>query len=483
MERTHSNYQKDILDFVRGGQGHGEVDAKAGSGKTYIGVEATKYIPRGMVPPRVSFLAFNKSIQVELAARLGERAEARTYHSFGLTAMPKRYTIDNFKDSAILKARFGSDLQPIFSVTSRLAGLFKGNLCSDVSEQNVMEYVDHYGLDLGEEGESFFDHVVEGTKELLDPSHVDRLGKINFDDMIWYPLVMNFPIPATDFLLVDEYQDTNMAQMELVMRAAKGRVIAIGDPYQAIYGWRGAGTRGMQIFAERMKATMLPLSITYRCPKAVVAYINQRFPHIPFEAWDQAIEGEVDLAVPQEKMFKQLQSGDMVICRLNAPLVAPAMRLLREGKKAIIKGKDIGKNLITLIHQVERKYGSTTVREFIVDLDEYVRSESEKLRVTQRTAQAELLEDKQQTIYAFAEGATYVNEIKQNIDKIFSDDIEGTVFCTGHKAKGLEADNVYILHPEMFPFKRARTPEGKEQEINLAYVVNTRPRKFLGHVI
>lgn len=484
---TPSKYQQAIYDFAASSDQNGMIRAGAGCGKTYTGVQMTrkfKPVRRGMMayPPKIAFLAFNKPIQLELEAKLGDAALAKTYHSFGLGAINNRkLKITAFKNNDLLRAHFGDDLKPIFPLISKIAGLFKGDLNSEVTHESVLGYIDKHTLDLSEEDEPYFDEIVEGVQLCLDPSHVERLGKIDYDDMIWYPLVCNLPIPQFDVLLVDEFQDSNLAQMELVMRA-NARVIAIGDGRQAIYFWRGAGMYGMEIFQQRTNAVELPLSISYRCPRAVVANVNQKYPDIPFEAWDQAIEGEVN-TISENKMFTQAQSGDMILCRLNAPLVAPAMRFLREGKKAIIKGRDTSKTLMSLIHKVEQKFYPQNIQEFVVDLDDYVNKETEKLRATQRFNQATTLEDTRDTVWAFADGSDSVADIKEKINRIFSDDTVGIVLSTGHKAKGLEADNVYVIHPEMFPFKRARTLEQKAQEINLAYVTDTRAKVSHNYVV
>lgn len=481
----YSTYQEQIFDFVANGKGHGEVIARAGSGKTFSAVHATKYIPRGMGQTKTVFLAFNKHIQVELQETLGDRAEARTYHSFGLSAIQGHPKITGYKNDDILVAHMGKDLKPLFPIISKVVGLFKGNLMVDVTPQTVNQIIDQYGVELGDETTGLFDEIVEGVKICMNPDHVERLGKIDYDDMIWYPLVRNLPIRSVDYLLVDEFQDSNVAQMELVMRAknSHGRVLAIGDDRQAIYYWRGAGSDGMAEFAKRTTATILPLTISYRCPKAVVQYVNKTFPDITFEAWDEAIEGSVN-SVTEEMMFKYVLPGDMVLCRTNAPLVRPAMRLLREGKKAIIKGRDIGKNLITLIRQIQNKFGASSLNEFLQDLDDYVARETLKLRETNRFNQADLLEDKQETIYAFADGVDSVGEMVENIERIFSDDIEGIVFSSGHRSKGLEAPNVYILNPELLgSTKRCKTVESAKQEINLHYVMATRAKQSLNFVV
>lgn len=484
----YSHYQYAIFDWVMKGSGSGEIIAPAGSGKTFTGVQSVRFMANNRTTlPNIVYLAFNKHIQVELQSKLPDYATARTYHSFGLAAINnRRLKISEYKNSDLLKGHFGRDKEFMFPLISRITGLFKGNLLDDVTHLTVNKIIDQYGLELEEDQEDLFDDIVEGVSYLLDPSHVERLGKIDFDDMIWYPLVMNMPIPKVDFLLVDEYQDSNASQAEMVMRARNGhdgRVMAIGDPNQAIYHWRGAGSESMENFAERMNATILPLSISYRSPLAVVRMVNEKYPHIPFEAWDGAIEGSVN-EIREGQMFQQVMPGDMVLCRLNAPLVQPAMHLLKEGKKVVIKGRDIGKNLITLIKQVERKYLPTNILDFLSSLDDYTEKENAKLRSTNRHSQADLLEDKRDTIFAFAEGAASSNEIKENIEKIYADDTQAAItFSSAHRSKGLQAKHVYILHPELMPFKRAKTAEAKKQEINLSYVADTRAQESLNYVI
>lgn len=480
----YSHYQEAIFDFIANGKGSGEVIAPAGAGKTFTGVQAVRRIPRGMSGPNITFLAFNKHIQVELAEKLPDYAQALTYHSFGLRSIPGRPKIDGRKNYSLLKGKFrDGNVYPVYPTIDRIAGLFKGNLLTTVNRETVNQVVDQYAIEMGDEDEHFYDEIVEGVDYLLQPEHVRRLNVIDFDDMIWYPVIENLPIPSVDYLLVDEYQDTNPAQEELVYRAKNhhGRVLAIGDPKQAIYGWRGAGTQSMENYVKRMNATVLPLSITYRCPLSVIRLVNETFPDIPFEAAPNAIEGAVQ-SFPETQALARMQDGDMVLCRLNAPLVRPAMTLLKQGRKAIIKGRDIGKNLLDLIRKVERTYGSTSLVEFLADLEDYTRKEAEKLNRLERHSQATLLEDKSETLYAFADGARTVDDIRNAIDKIFSDDREGVTFSTGHKAKGLEAERVYLLHPEMFPFKRAKSEEAKKQERNLQYVAYTRAKVELNFI-
>ena len=65
-------------------------------------------------------------------------------------------------------------------------------------------------------------------------------------------------------------------------------------------------------------------------------------------------------------------------------------------------------------------------------------------------------------------------KIAFQIEKIFTDNVEGIVFCTIHKAKGLEAKNIFILNPELLPHPMAKRDWQIEQEMNLKYVAITR---------
>src|SRR4030067_1483848 len=316
----YSKYQLGVFDWVAFGNGNGLIFAPAGSGKTLTGVKSVNYYPKGMLRPSVVFLAFNKYIRDELASKLPKWVMAKTYHAFGLGAIRTRPTITAYKNSDLLQAHLGRDAKHLFPIISQVTGLFKGNLESNVTHETVNAYIDHYGLDLGDEGEYQFDDIVDGVNYCMKPGHIERLNKIDFDDMIWYPIVRNLPLPKQDLLVNDEVQDVNAAQMELIYRArnGSGRIMGVGDPNQAIYGWRGAGIDSMRILQQKIDAIELPLSLTYRCPLSVVQLVNQLFPHIPFEPWDQAIGGSVN-TISEEKMFQQILPGDMVLCRLNAP--------------------------------------------------------------------------------------------------------------------------------------------------------------------
>ena len=79
--------------------------------------------------------------------------------------------------------------------------------------------------------------------KLLEQCTGTEDGCIDFDDMIWLPVVLDLPQRKFDRVFIDECQDLNRSQIELSLRAVKpdGRILAVGDPHQAIYSFRGLG--------------------------------------------------------------------------------------------------------------------------------------------------------------------------------------------------------------------------------------------------
>ena len=130
-------------------------------------------------------------------------------------------------------------------------------------------------------------------------------------------------------VLVHNCQDMSRPQLLMAKAAMKegGRVCVVGDDRQAIYGFRGAAQDGMDMMKTTLNATELGLTITYRCPKAVVAIASTIVPD--YKAADSAPEGLVD-SVAEAMLPVQVTIGDAILSRSNAPL----MPLCLEGYRA-----------------------------------------------------------------------------------------------------------------------------------------------------
>ena len=189
---------------------------------------------------------------------------------------------------------------------------------------------------------------------------------------------------------------------------------------------------------EQLNAVELGLKTTYRCGRAIVERAREYVPD--FEAAPTVEEGTVRNCLPSE-MVETATPGDFVLSRLNAPLMGVALGLIRRGVRARIRGREIGK---------------------LSKRDPHLA----------RTKMAQL-QDNVDTSATLAETVTSVDELTRKLDMLFNDETgAASVMCsTVHKAKGLEADRVWVLEDTL---KR-----GGQEELNICYVAYTRARKEL----
>lgn len=485
-----STYQQAIFDHVQQATGprimgakastqNVVVDAVAGSGKsTTIKQAVNQYVPQDA---RVVVVAFNTAIARALEPQLIGRT-VKTYHALGLSGIRsgnKRLRIVEQGDDKVkmILRQFldRSNWGGVFPVITRMVSLCKNLLMDDLSDGALDALAADYNLDLGEDWEVIFDAVRRVMRESAEITDY-----IDFDDMIWFPYRHQdwVRIPQFDVGLIDELQDTNAAQGWLIRRALGngGFVMGVGDPYQSIYAFRGADTSAMPTFIRDFKATVLPLSISYRCPRAVVALVNGKFSEIAFEAGPDAIDGAV-CDIPADRL--DLQPSDMVLCRMNAPLVPMAFSLIRKGINVTIRGRDIGTNLKSLI----RRMKADDLGDLMSKLRVYCDNEVYKLTRAEKEVAAQSVTDKVETIIHVATNCHTVQDVENRITQIFSDGTSPIVLSSVHKAKGLEADNVYLAEPHLLgPSRRCKTPSDIQQERNVEYVAITRAKKTLNYV-
>ena len=156
------------------------------------------------------------------------------------------------------------------------------------------------------------------------------------------------------------------------------------------------------------------------------------------------------------------------------PLVKLFFEFLTQRKKAIIKGSDIGVHLIELIGKINNidkliGFWEAELQSFRKDLKkEGVLNPNDHSGYT-------ALEDKVMTLLFLARISDSVMDLKHKIKSIFTDEIQGIVLSTVHKIKGLEANRVFIIRPDLLPMQ---TPKAWQhiQEKNLQYVAYTRAK-------
>jgi len=467
---TGTQEQKDIWNAIENSDAHIFVNAGAGTGKTFTIVEGAKRIGN----QKAAFLAFNKSIATELQERLPEDVEAKTFHAFGFAAIRNagvKTRVNNYKLNNIIKDLLGEDYH--IAPLKKLVSLVKGSMLEGNDKKAINQLIDEYNIQFESIREE--EIAVQSIPAILTLCKT-QTHHIDFDDMIWLPLVSDYPLPHYDIMFVDEAQDFNEMQRELISRCVNGgRCIIVGDKNQAIYGFRGADSNSISMFEDRLTngsrdIEHYPLTITWRCPKSVVAEANRYV--VDFRCPSDAIDGTVIV----DASFNP-QRNDMVLCRYNAPLVGAFYDLISQGKSAYILGRDMTKGLIISVEKITKNKHMGTQEFWALFMKDFEFKHA-KLLEQNKVNQALTLEDKRDCISIFVEKTTTVGGIIEEIKRVFDGNDKGEIMLsTVHKAKGLEADNVYILATDRMPH-----PKGGHEENNICYVAITRAKKTLLYV-
>ena len=210
---------------------------------------------------------------------------------------------------------------------------------------------------------------------------------------------------------------------------------------------------------------------------------------INIKATDDAIEGEINYNVSP---FTPT-GNDMVLCRNTAHLVLLFMKYNHVNKKSYIKGKEIGGVFEKHVKNTKQNLISLDFKEDGViprlykQLFELIDKEIENgLEINDILNLSHINDyiDNVNALFTLSEGLNTTEELIERIKSIFNNEEENNGIClsTVHKAKGLEADNVYILCPSLMPSKYATKDWEIQSEKNLIYVAITRTKKTLNYI-
>jgi superfamily I DNA/RNA helicase len=307
--------------------------------------------------------------------------------------------------------------------------------------------------------------------------------------MIWLPNVLNYTTKKYryNWIIIDEAQDVTVAEQKLIEKCyLRGcRVMAVGDKEQLINSWAGSDEMAIDNFMKMPNTKEFLLPISYRCPKKVVEIAKRYSNNII--AKDDAADGEVNLGVSINKPT----DGDMVLCRVTAPLVDLHMKYLRINKKSHLIGQEgIIEQYLSLVdsvdsivvdpHMLTKNGMFSELYKMLIDMiDRVGRDYNIDEEDTLSHPSVLNMYDTIRGLKVLSEGVTTVEELRRKIKEVFSVKEEGIRLSTVHKAKGLEADNVFILMPSLMPIKYAKKDWQIRAEKNLIYVAVTRARKTL----
>jgi len=493
-----SPQQQAFFDFAESGCGHGVLEASAGSGKTTTMTHGTRYM-RG-----TKFLgAFNTAIAAELEKRLlsidpgGRTATASTMHSAAFAAWRRRYrkaSTDPRKTRKVFRQLAG---ERSFDHSARyidyVDDMVRFAMSAGIGLEDHREIEDdlrwkqvsaHFDADraLDKKLGANEDTGIRWARLTLKRSLEMCPEVLTFDEMLYAPLYNGLTVQQFDNVLIDEAQDCNIPRVLLAERmvAEGGRLFAVGDRHQSIYGFAGADASAMENIIGRFGATVLPLTVSFRCPRAVVLHA-QRFVGDHIVAADDAAEGILRSIWHEDGWWREDAPGsrDVVLCRYNAPLVKLAFALLRDGVPCRMAGRDdLGRDLRKLAQRGDTR----TLDALESRLQEWL---SEEIRIATRhdkAARAEAAHDTVNTMQIIidrcrAMGQRMVDDLVAEITRLFvQPNRRAMTLSSIHKAKGKEWPRVYWMETRRrFAVKEWQ----RQQEMNLQYVAATRAMREL----
>lgn len=477
---TPSKYQRAIYKAFQLTKKDINISAVAGSGKTTVLLELLKFVPEGK---SALFLAFNNSIVDELRER-NERKDAviMTIHSCGWRSILLAYgskvkmnpnkgiakTEKVLKEMGIAEERRGY----YFYIIPKILDLMRCNLCENQTAE-IEKLLLHY--DLNPEKKD-----IEIAQKAFSYLIKDR-RQFDFMDMIYVPLIdERVRFHKYDYVFCDESQDFSRAQQEFIRQCLnrRGRLVTVGDARQAIYGFAGADADSYERLASLRGASLrMPLSVSYRCARAVVEEAQKVVPEI------KPAEGAPEGRVEPDGSLRNLRPGDWVLCRNLRPLIQTYLWLMKNKVKSHVRGKDIGEGILALITKTRAKSIDTLFERLDEEKNKLVdKLKKRGVRHPGYHPKMELLCQRIDVITCLAEEVNSVAELKKMIERIFTDEIKGIILSTIHKAKGLENERVFFLCPELIPSRFAVLDWQYEQEENLRYVGITRAKRELIYV-
>lgn len=561
------------------------IDALAGTGKTTMLKHLSSFIKPG---EKWLYLVFNKKNQIESENAFPSGIDVLTTHAFlgrilkengkevgGQTQLPPRGqkwkkikiiidrvvtgewpSIDgdfNYKDKKTgeMKSPFNFKAKSFTIKLAELAKSFAIDPNQDTAKQKLINIIDSYAMDTDvssayvKQDRDYRDDMIEKCIEImklsmpqgLKGSDDDMLNYRDQDDTLWYAALHADKIRWNpnnyDVVLLDEVQDFNECQLIMAQKLKESgcRIICVGDPNQAMYGFRGANSRAFFKLKDIIGAkNSLSLPINFRSGGNIINWVKnnshvenlEAAPHLKDKGQVYAQGGTHEplkyndfLNMLNGEFYKNktAKESTAMICRTNGPLGHAALHFLKNDIDFQIIGKDLSNDLVDLIKKttnnkpeyVEIKGYRDKLASYVEDLEDkwsnkisksdelkelkefasvlndvHMYLENKEFKETEKSLPMRSVKDFQSFIEKKLGGLDPDNI--EDVDRMKSKDAKKTItLTTSHKSKGLEWDRIFIMKPSQFsPDKpNIKTDEQRQQEENSWYVAATRGRNTL----
>lgn len=542
MNFKPSTYQQDILDFfLNNPQSNMLVNALAGSGKSttacmlsehsktsdlYIAFNASvvEEFKKKIKNPKTKVMTMHSLAYSIMLYNVEQESKdsGEKPKGFGSQRSKRTVSLDNFKPHKILDEeitkRYGRYIEFAKRVFLKDNYVNLYNLCrltlTDMSSnKDVSRLIDDHVLFLyyGDEGYSAPDiSEITSTLKILDTKsrqQFETQGVIDFTDMLWITFNKlkydNWEVPYWALytnIYCDEVQDFSNIQLNFLkfIKRTKGRYVFIGDFHQAIYNFAGANAQAFnQIPKMFAPVETFDLPICYRCAKSHLSRVNREY-GIPILPCDDAPMGFVK-TIDKNKISEYAKARDMVISRKNKWIAEVMLDLARNGTPIFIEDKDmvaaikrqILSSKCTSVGTLEKflqKVISNYNKKLFEIVSKNVREGGHEEERLEAVAETNSKIDNTSFLLEILEGYLENHASSDSISKFsnFIDKLLNTTpspncvrLCSIHKAKGLEATNVFVLNEAKINYDFRNSKEQNIQEKNLSYIATTRAKEGL----
>ena len=274
-------------EAVMHGKGPLLILAGAGSGKTRVITRRVAYLlQQGVKPYHILAITFTNKAAGEMRQRVdhlvpGNDVWICTFHSLGarllrqnaqLLKIDRNFTIYDMQDrnKLIKDALDQAGIDNVRFTPERIGGAIS-------KAKNLLQTPDDY---VKQSNEDFFTQIVAKIYAVYDRRLRDA-NAMDFDDLLYLPALalkrdedLRAELDARfQYILIDEYQDTNTAQYEMARRLSVDHpnLCVVGDPDQSIYGWRGSDIKNILSFERDFPGTnVITLDKNYRSTKNIL---------------------------------------------------------------------------------------------------------------------------------------------------------------------------------------------------------------------
>lgn len=542
MDFKPSTYQQDILDFfLNNPQSNMLVNALAGSGKSttacmlsehsktsdlYIAFNASvvEEFKKKIKNPKTKVMTMHSLAYSIMLYNVEQESKdsGEKPKGFGSQRSKRTVSLDNFKPHKILDEeitkRYGRYIEFAKRVFLKDNYVNLYNLCrltlTDMSSnKDVSRLIDDHVLFLyyGDEGYSAPDiSEITSTLKILDTKsrqQFETQGVIDFTDMLWITFNKlkydNWEVPYWALytnIYCDEVQDFSNIQLNFLkfIKRTKGRYVFIGDFHQAIYNFAGANAQAFnQIPKMFAPVETFDLPICYRCAKSHLSRVNREY-GIPILPCDDAPTGFVK-TIDKNKISEYAKAGDMVISRKNKWIAEVVLDLARNGTPIFIEDKEMVEAIkrqilsskctsVGTLEKFLQKVISNYNKKLFEIVSKNAREGGHEEEHLEAVAEANSKIDNTSFLLEILEGYLENHASSDSVSKFsnFIDKLLNTTpspncvrLCSIHKAKGLEATNVFVLNEAKINYDFRNSKEQNIQEKNLSYIATTRAKEGL----